>query len=141
MPCNNFDPKSPAFIYAERARLQQAGLGSNQKGNPLDPNARYPSHYGNREGLPLSTPGTKTHPRSKRANWLHHPLKPYTTQTWVSKSVSGPEGAIRSVYTEGNPQDFDVMVHDPKAGMTPNGGSKFSMARYVPKAPQPQGKA
>lgn len=139
-PADKFDPNSPTWIYARDARAQQAGLGKNQKGTPHTLN-QYPSRFTNQsqKPLPLTTPGKPRRPGSNIVDHLHHPLIPNTQKTYVNKLVSGFPGAVRSVYTEGKPEDFQVIYHDPKAGKTKSGmNDLFSVAPYVPAVPRPQ---
>ncbi|KAI0006250.1 hypothetical protein F4779DRAFT_29843 [Xylariaceae sp. FL0662B] len=126
---NKYDPNSATWMYARDARAQQAGLPPTMSmKNP--PNATYPSRFGNAEGLPLTTPGRPNH--RNQPTWVHHPLTPGETTTWPAHP--GPPGAVRSAYTDGNPNQFDVMVHDPRAGVSRRGVGQFVLAPYHPAA-------
>lgn len=114
-------------MYASEARQQQAGAPANV-GRP------YPSTFGNRESLALSTPGSQS--RSGRTEWLHHPLTPGTTTTWTASSGTGV-GAVRSIYTAGDPNKFDVAHHDPSVGVSARGFGNFGTSNYHGRAPPP----
>ncbi|KAI0378643.1 hypothetical protein F5Y04DRAFT_261263 [Hypomontagnella monticulosa] len=118
-PWNNKDPDSQTWMYAREARQQQDGV-------PAGKRLPYPSRFGNGEVLPLSTPGTSKHGRSE---WLHHPLIPGRSNTWVPYRRD-PVGGVRSFYTEGDTSQFDVGFHDPKIPGYPKGREPFSLARY-----------
>ncbi|KAI0105631.1 hypothetical protein F4776DRAFT_474219 [Hypoxylon sp. NC0597] len=108
-------------MYARDARQQQSGLPAG-KARP------YPSPFRNGEALPLLTPGST--PRNKHnPEWLHHPLIPGRTTTWdPQRDVN--RGGVRSFYTEGNTNQFDVGYHDPKLGTSARGHHEFSLANY-----------
>ncbi|KAF2965664.1 hypothetical protein GQX73_g7921 [Xylaria multiplex] len=91
VPCDENDPNSPKYIRARDARAQQSGLRPNVAERP------YPSGFRNYEGLQLQS----------QAPWLHHPVTPGTTTTWRPGGV--PPGAIRSVYSRGDPNNFDLI--------------------------------
>ncbi|KAI1497565.1 hypothetical protein F5X99DRAFT_421260 [Biscogniauxia marginata] len=124
VPYDKYKPNSATWMYARDARAQQAGLPPNQTAE------RYPSPFGNGEQLPLTTPGSILKPGDRKAKWLHHPLTPGTSTTWSQRQ--GRPGAVRSVYTAGNPNEFDVMVHDIQAGTSARGQGNFAIATYRP---------
>ena len=122
-PYDRKDPNSQTYIRASDARQQQAGVP--------DGTARpYPSHFGNAEGLPLTTPGFDNGDGYGK-QYLHHPLTPGRQDTWAP-GTGVPRGGVRSVYTTGNKTDFNVVYHDPKKGTTARGHSQFNMANYHP---------
>lgn len=109
------------------ARAQQACL-------PPGPaiNARHPSYFGNAEQIPLTTPGTVN--TKGKLGWVHAPLTPGRT----TPMLSSRPGAVRSFYTNGDPNTFDVAYHDPTKPRRP--GAKedpFTMAIYHPAGPKP----
>ena len=108
-------------MYARDARQQQANV-------PAGRRKPYPSTYGNFEELELSTPGSQLRPEYDR-EWLHHPLTPGQSATWTSRSGI-KAGAVRSIYTAGNPKEFDVAYHDPRRGTSARGSGKFGLATY-----------
>ncbi|KAI5458919.1 hypothetical protein BGZ63DRAFT_389910 [Mariannaea sp. PMI_226] len=117
-PANKSNPNSN-WMYARDARSQQAGV-------PAGTARPYPSYYGNKPPIALSTPpGPVPFPNGNpgRNGWVHHPLIPGQTTTWTS----GRPGAVRSVYSPGNTANFDVMYHDPAKG------GDFSLATYHPR--------
>ncbi|KAI0891788.1 hypothetical protein F4806DRAFT_481877 [Annulohypoxylon nitens] len=125
VPYDNEKPNSATWMYARDARAQQAGIPTARM------KSRYPSKFRNSpDNVELSTPGTPGY--KNNPEWLHHPLIPGTTKTYTS----GPPGAVRSVYTKGNPNEFDVMHHDPKAGTSPRGDHLFAKSHYYPAAQQ-----
>ncbi|KAK0703349.1 hypothetical protein B0T26DRAFT_681033 [Lasiosphaeria miniovina] len=68
---------------------------------------RYPSNFWNRDNeVTLSTPG--------------------------STARNGSPSIVRSVWTCGDPSNFDVIHHDPFKGFTVNGTPKFANSRYHP---------
>lgn len=104
---NKNDPKPPTWMYARDARSQQQGLP------PARPK-KYPGDFWNYEELLFSTPGLeKLHNDEVMKCWMHHPLIPGTPTTWTHESVL-PRGAVRSVWTEGNPNIFEVAFHSNK---------------------------
>ncbi|KAI1327340.1 hypothetical protein F5Y16DRAFT_399518 [Xylariaceae sp. FL0255] len=127
VPCNDNDPNSATWMYASDTRDQQKALL--QQAQP--PNSAYPSVYWNREKLPMSTPGSQL-PQGNitRQGWMHHPLVPGSSTPYVSGS--GRPGGVRSFYTDGDPNNFDVSYHVPNAAKS--GKKKFAKATYHPKA-------
>ena len=108
-------------MYARDAREQQANVPAGQR-------KPYPSRYGNAERLDLSTPGSQLKPGARPA-WLHQPLTPGQTAAWTPRS-GNPIGAVRSIYTAGNPMKFDVAYHDPRLGTSAGGSGNFALATY-----------
>ncbi|ROV95289.1 hypothetical protein VPNG_08963 [Cytospora leucostoma] len=124
-PSDQHDPwRSQTWMYARDARQQQAGVPAGQA-------LPYPSTFSNHEQLPLSTPGTYMGPR-RGQEWLHYPLKPGRPATWTPSSGQ-PAGAVRSFYTAGNPNQFDVGYHLPAPKRTNN---DFELANYHAAVPQ-----
>ncbi|KAI6084751.1 hypothetical protein F4821DRAFT_166502 [Hypoxylon rubiginosum] len=125
-PYNDKIADSQTWMYAREARAQQAGLVSYQQPH----NVRYPSRFGNGEKLPFTTPGSYVTPRDQRNGiraYLHHPLIPGRSETWAGEQRPG---AVRSAYTKGDPNRFDVMYHDPKKGASKSGHGSMEMANY-----------
>lgn len=120
-------PGSQTWMSEIDARAQQANV-------PTVSARPYPSRFRNEEGLPLTTPGSATRLYGSR-EWQHYPFIPGQTTTWTPGS--GPPGAVRSVYTAGNPMDFDVIYHYEQSGTSAEGHSTFSMATYHTPTSQP----
>ncbi|KAI8628015.1 hypothetical protein F5Y19DRAFT_476809 [Xylariaceae sp. FL1651] len=126
IPHDKEDPKAEAFIRASEARAQQVDLAArSQSGIP------YAGRFKNIEELPLTTPGSATGPNGE-SKWDYQPLKPRTSK--ARSRADGPRGAVRSIYTPGNPTSFDVAYHDPRAGTSPGGFDNFSLAKHHPKS-------
>jgi hypothetical protein len=58
---------------------------------------------------------------------MHQPLIPGRNEAWKDEI---DKGAVRSIWTQGDPMKFDVAFHDPSQGFTPNGTAEFSKAIY-----------
>lgn len=115
-------------MYAEDARKQQEGVPDG-KDHP------YPAHYRNGERLPLTTPGSDNGSGYGR-EWLHYPMTPGKKTTWTRQS-GVPRGGVRSVYTAGNKEKFDVIYHNKKEGKSAKGHGVFQMAKYRPGGQRP----
>jgi hypothetical protein len=63
-----------------------------------------------------------------RQTWLHYPLKPGQTTTWKPGPNALP-GAIRSFYTDGDPNTFSVGYHNLDH---PVKKDDYLLAEYVP---------
>ncbi|KAK4182291.1 hypothetical protein QBC35DRAFT_548494 [Podospora australis] len=96
------------WIRASDAREQQRQISAYQAVPP----AHYPSYFGG-NGLPLTIPGIQVTPGQTE------------------------RGAIRSVYTQGNTANSDVVYHDPRAGHSRR-LKMLRMATYVPAAKEKQ---
>ncbi|KAG9228073.1 hypothetical protein BJ875DRAFT_490264 [Amylocarpus encephaloides] len=116
-------PTDSSYMYTGEARSQQAGA-------PAGIAKPYPSLFKNIERRQLTTPGSYLGAKRK---WLHHPLKPGKAATWRA----GSPGGIRSVYTHGNTNKFDVVYHDPKATTFNDNGGDFVLAVYYEGVPSP----
>ncbi|KAJ3564026.1 hypothetical protein NPX13_g7990 [Xylaria arbuscula] len=113
-PTDKDDPNSPDYIRASDARAQQRAL--NKRRRP------YPSRFENIEELPLQI----------NPPLVHKPLTPGTTDPWSPSS--GRPGAVRSVYNPDNPEQFEVIFHDERAGKTDGGTDRYTKANYHPSA-------
>ncbi|KAK0708448.1 hypothetical protein B0H67DRAFT_672471 [Lasiosphaeris hirsuta] len=135
VPYNQQAPGAQTWMYAEEARRQQAKveleklLEGRQK-------PRYPSSFWNHQKeVTLSTPGS-VGPHGKTV-WEHHPLIPGQNEPWRE----GAAGAVRSVWTRGDAENFDVIVHDKSRGFTKRKTPKFANAKYhsaLPTQPENQ---
>ncbi|KAF2968659.1 hypothetical protein GQX73_g4922 [Xylaria multiplex] len=124
------NPNPSKYAKAAEFRAQQANAPPHQQ-------APYPSYFRNGEGLPLSTPGSIIR-LGHGIEWVHHPLTPGQTTTWTPQSGAA-RGAIRSVYTDGAPTQFDVIYHYRGAGTSARGHGQFVLANYhAAAAPPPQ---
>ncbi|KXJ90548.1 hypothetical protein Micbo1qcDRAFT_226545 [Microdochium bolleyi] len=128
VPWDDHDPSSQTWMYASDAREQQSKIAAG-------PRRPYPSRYGNSDDLPLTSPGMVP-PKGGTPQWLHHPLIPGQQEIWKPKGDKS-RGAVRSFYTRGSPEVFDVGHHNPKAGLTKGGTAKFTMATYHTASPKP----
>ncbi|KAL8744683.1 MAG: hypothetical protein Q9190_003106 [Brigantiaea leucoxantha] len=89
----------------------------------------YPSIFKNKgPTLPLSTPG---YPRTTGGDneWLHNPLIPGQKHPFVRDQ---DPGRVRSVFTKGDSNTFDVVYHDKSQGVSASGQRRFSKANYHP---------
>lgn len=112
VPYTDKNPGAQTWMYADEARRQQASveLENLLKGKGK---SKYPSNFGNRGNkVSLSTNGSAG--RNDTPISKHHPLIPGKDKAWTG----GDPGAVRSVWTDGNPQTFDVIVHDKSRGLT-----------------------
>ncbi|KAI4144348.1 MAG: hypothetical protein L6R39_004217 [Caloplaca ligustica] len=120
VPYDEKDPGSQTWMYARDARAQQTNAPAH-KARP------YPSNFNNGEKLPLSTPGVPG-PKGNQ-QWLHYPLVPGRAAAWVPTER---RGGVRSFYTVGQPNDFDVGYHDKATGTSAGGSGNFVLADYHP---------
>ncbi|KAK3353960.1 hypothetical protein B0T25DRAFT_569140 [Lasiosphaeria hispida] len=127
-------PGAQKWMYAEEARRQQAKVELEKllegKQKP-----KYPRDFWNHKNeVELSTPGSAGQ-HGKKTVWEHHPLIPGQDKPWRE----GPPGAVRSVWTRGDAENFDVIVHDKSRGFTKRNTPKFANAKYHPALPtQPE---
>ncbi|KAI0481336.1 hypothetical protein GGR56DRAFT_629841 [Xylariaceae sp. FL0804] len=133
VPWNRKDPQSATWMYARDARAQQATC-------PPEPSWNYPRHFANHDNLLLSTPGAPEQGASSGAgqqsvknSWLHHPLIPGAKTAYQGGRPNAPPGTVRSVYTQGDTNNFDVIYHDRRAGVTGQGHGKFKVSKYHPR--------
>lgn len=113
------DPKAQEWIYAREVVQQQAGIVPGKE----EGHQEYPSHYGNREGLTLPVPEAS----NGAPKYYHQPLEPGRTAPW---KTGDKKGAVRSVWPQGYPENFEVMVHNEKKGTTDGGSGVFELANY-----------
>lgn len=117
-PADQNDPNSKAFIRASDVRAQQASIPEKKPRKH-----RYPSRFNNKEQLTLSSSG------DEKGKYQHHPIIPGQQKAYVD----GSPGAVRSVYTRGEPEIHDVMYHDPTRPPAPSGQHPFTVANYHPR--------
>jgi hypothetical protein len=109
-------------MYAREARRQVAGMTDPGNGG------KYPSHYSNRENLPLKVNETSV----AHGDVIHSPIRP--TGTWCHQQ--NPD-KIRAFYRNGDRETFDVGYHDRTKPKTPSGSDPFTLAKYHPASQDP----
>ncbi|KAK4230033.1 hypothetical protein QBC38DRAFT_542829 [Podospora fimiseda] len=116
---NSQSNSQPQILYARDVRAQTANLPTNQ----------YGGNFRNFEGNPV--PGGNGPLR-------HYPVVPGQQTAWRSGPQSGPPGAHRAVYRDGNPTKFTVVSHSSKAGTSGRGHGLFVPATYRPSTKKDQ---
>ncbi len=140
-------------MYANDAYLQQSKLAAlrlktaqSRHGGDSSSN-RYPSFFANDERLRLSTPasGVKVQHGAGKVSfdwgWVHFPLIPGRAWLWQKLGWETP-GRIRSVYSQNNPLEFDVIYHRHRPRRSTTGethaNEPFLLAKLVEPDHQPQ---
>lgn len=85
--------------------------------------------------LAFSTPGSFLR-HSHDHEWFRHPpTSERTTTTWIGRSEMTSENA-RSIYTANDPNQFDVVHHDPTRNLRKR--VRFGSSTYYDAAPPPR---